>query len=179
MNDKTDETEMGRDELFFENETRKHQQMVSRYLLLLAHELIKRATEHDASKLVEPERSTFIKATLKLKGLTYGSPEYTAQLAEMRGALDHHYAHNKHHPEYNDVHGFSYQTGYNDPIRAMDLIDFFEMVCDWNAACRRHADGDIVKSINVNEERFGLGSQLVQLIRNTVALLDRKHKVKT
>ena len=162
---------MKTEELFFEIETRKHQQAVARYLTRFARVLLKRAEEHDTSKLEEPERSIFIEYTPKLKKVTYGSNDYTAFLKEMKVALNHHYAHNKHHPEYNDINGFSFQT-LNDPIRAMDLIDIVEMLCDWMAACERHADGDIGKSISHNEKRFGINEQLSQLFRNTISLLE-------
>lgn len=159
------------DILFFENETRKHQQEVAKLLVKFSQMLLERAINHDASKLESPEREIFIEFTPKLKGVTYGSDEYKKFLASMKPALDHHYAHNKHHPEFNDVNGFSYET-LNDPIRSMDLIDIVEMLCDWIAATKRHADGDIGKSINLNEKRFGINDQLSQLFRNTSALLE-------
>ena len=157
-------------ELFFENETRKHQQRVSNFLLEFARQLLIRATEHDKSKLEEPERSVFIEYTPKLNSVTYGSEQYKEYLRKMKKALDHHYANNKHHPEFNDINGFSLQT-LNDPIRSMDLVDIVEMLCDWLAATSRHADGNINDSITKNEKRFGINDQLSQLFRNTVALL--------
>ena len=38
--------------------------------------------------------------TLQSPCLTYGSDEYKACLTEMKPALDHHYAANRHHPEH-------------------------------------------------------------------------------
>lgn len=161
---------MKSDELFFENETRKHQSEVSKLLICFAQKLLERAVKHDESKLLSPEREIFIKYTPLLHGLTYGSKEYKKCLAEMKPALDHHYANNKHHPEFNDINGFSFQT-LNDAIRSMDLVDIVEMLCDWIAAVKRHADGNIEKSIQHNEKRFGINDQLSQTFRNTVAIL--------
>jgi len=154
-------------ELFFEVETRKHQQEVSNLLVKFSKLLLDRARLHDRSKLEEPERAIFIKYTPKLNGLTYGSDEYKACLDGMKVALDHHYRVNKHHPEFNDINGFSIQSN-NDPIQSMDLIDIVEMLCDWMAAVKRHADGNIGVSIDKNEKRFGINPQLSQLFRNTV-----------
>ena len=163
---------MLKEELEFENETRKHQQEVSKLLIQFSQLLLTRAMNHDQSKLESPEREHFIKATASLKGLSYGSEEYKESLKKLAPALEHHYLVNKHHPEFNDLNGFSFQT-LNDPIKSMDLIDIVEMLCDWIAATKRHADGDIGKSIQINEKRFGINDQLSQVFRNTSALLKR------
>ena len=149
---------------------------VAKYLHIFSCELLKRASEHDASKLEEPEASIFQKFTPLLKDSTYGSNEYKEFLKQMKPALDHHYANNKHHPEFNDINGFSFQT-LNDPIKSMDLFDIVEMICDWLAASKRHADGCINKSITINKKRFNLDDQLEMLLRNTAAFLELKeHK---
>ena len=49
----------------------------------------------------------------------------------------------------------------------MDLVDVVEMFCDWTAATKRHNDGDIFRSIELNEKRFGLGEILASLFKNT------------
>lgn len=41
------------------------------------------------------------------------------------------------------------------------------MFADWKAAGERHADGDILRSIEVNAKRFGIGEQLTQILYNT------------
>ena len=159
-------------ELYFEADTRKHQQEVAYFILKFSQELIKRAIEHDKSKFKEPERNIFIKFTPKLKNTIYGSKAYKQFLKEMKPAIDHHYANNKHHPEFNDINGFSFQT-LNDPIRSMDLIDIVEMLCDWLAAAKRHANGNIGDSIGKNEKRFNINDQLSQIFRNTAAMLEK------
>jgi hypothetical protein len=146
-----------------EIETRKHIQLVAKYLHIFASELLKRASEHDQSKLEEPEAELFAKYTPLLRGTTYGSPEYQKHLEGLKVALDHHYAHNRHHPEYNNAN-----------ICGMNLVDIVEMICDWLAATKRHADGDIEKSISLNQKRFDLDEQLTALLRNTVVVLESK-----
>ena len=43
-----------------------------------------------------------------------------------------------------------------------------ELFFDWKAASERHADGDILKSIQINKERFGYTDQLAYIMENTV-----------
>jgi hypothetical protein len=151
---------MDAEELFFENETRKHQQEAAKMMLLFAQHLITRAMTHDKSKLLDPEREGFIVATPKLRDLTYGTPEYAAALKDLGPALKHHYEVNPHHPEH-----------FGMVVDDMALFDVVEMLCDWIAAVKRHADGDIGKSITNNQGRFGISPQLSQIFRNTVTQL--------
>jgi len=160
---------MSNEELFFEAETRKHQQEVSKLLIKFAQLLLTRATEHDNSKLESPEREIFIEYTPKLKGTTFGSEEYNNYLKEMKVALDHHYANNKHHPEFNTINCFD--LGMQSPVTGMHLVDVVEMLCDWMAASKRHANGNIAKSIEINEKRFNISNQLSQIFRNTTDIL--------
>lgn len=119
-------------------------------------DLMERALDHDLSKLEDPEKSIFDEFTPKLRGMTYGSDEYKAALAGMKPALDHHYAHNRHHPEF-----------FSNGVAGMTLIDLIEMLCDWKAATERHADGNLQRSIQINRERFNVSDQLTQILENT------------
>jgi hypothetical protein len=112
---------------------------------------------HDHSKLREPEKAVFDEVTPKLKAMTYGSEEYAASLADMKPALDHHYSYNRHHPEH-----------FGDGVMDMDMIDLLEMLADWKAAGERHADGYIERSLEINEKRFGIPTELMKILRNTV-----------
>ena len=49
----------------------------------------------------------------------------------------------------------------------MNLVDLVEMFCDWLASTQRMAKGDIYKSIEHAQERFGLSDDLVAILRNT------------
>lgn len=52
---------------------------------------------------------------------------------------------------------------------AMSLFDILEMLLDWKAATERMKDGgDIVKSLELNRERFNLSPQLERILENTI-----------
>jgi len=138
-------------------QTKEHIGEVRKELLGVINNIADRAEKHDASKMSDIEVDTFVEFTPKLKGSTYGSEEYKGFLAQMKPALDHHYANNSHHPEFS-----------SNGILGMSLFDLIEMICDWRAATRRHADGDILKSIEINQKRFGYGNELKRIFLNTV-----------
>ena len=138
-------------------DTIKHKELVEKYVNKLINNLIVTGLCHDDSKLEEPEKLIFDKYTPRLSKSTYGSDEYKEFLKEMKVALDHHYANNRHHPEY-----------YEDGIKGMTLVDLCEMIADWKAATLRHDDGDIHKSIELNQKRFGYSNELKQILINTV-----------
>ena len=150
------DTQLNLAELEANAETQKHINVVRVLLRQAAVELLKRGEAHDLSKLVPPEVSMFAEYTSKLRGTTFGSPEYNQFLVEMGPALDHHYKNNKHHPQY-----------YSNGIEGMSLIDVLEMLLDWLASTKRHADGDIMRSIEYNSKRFGITPQLTQILKNT------------
>lgn len=56
-------------------------------------------------------------------------------------------------------------------LHGMSLLDLVEMLCDWKAATLRHADGDILRSIDILQERFGYSNELRRILLNTVAEL--------
>jgi len=149
-------------------ETLKHIQTVQGLLLKIIRELTLRCELHDLSKLEEPELSTFVEYTPKLKHSTYGSDEYKRFLSEMKPALDHHYAMNRHHPEHFQEEADA--TFRATPINCMTLLDILEMLCDWKAATLRHNDGDIEKSIDINKKRFNISDQLTAILKNTIKL---------
>jgi hypothetical protein len=45
------------------------------------------------------------------------------------------------------------------------------MFFDWKAATERHADGNIMQSIEINKGRFELSEQLCDIMRNTAIRL--------
>ena len=142
-------------------DTQAHIDQVRVLIYDFAGRMFERAASHDRSKLHEPEKSVFDEFTPKLKASTYGSDEYAAMLKEMQVALSHHYANNRHHAEY-----------HNDGICGMNLVDLVEMLCDWMAATQRHANGDIHKSIEINQRRFGYTDELKQIFQNTVWMFE-------
>ena len=119
-----------------ENKIRKHIISVIKYMNIFSSELIRRAPYHDESKLSEPELSMYKKFIPKLERTKYGSKEYKEITSQMGEVLIKHFRKNNHHPEYNEVNGYSYKT-LNNPIKSMDLFEITEILCDWKASCER------------------------------------------
>jgi len=139
-------------------DTLLHIKRVSKGLTNCSIELLNRGLIHDNSKLETPEKALFDELTPKLANTTYDSDEYKNHLSELKVALDHHYNNNSHHPEH-----------YKNGVDGMDLFDIIEMYVDWTAAVERHADGDINKSIEINQKRFNMSDQLTNIFKNTVS----------
>lgn len=134
--------------------------------------LLVRADVHDRSKLESPEKEVFDVYSPKLPDIVYGSEEYEQMRREMGAALEHHYELNPHHPEH-------YAAG----IAGMSLLDLIEMLADWKAATERHRptapaapgradapqyDSDLLRSIALNQERFGYSDEVRLILENTV-----------
>lgn len=201
------ESKLTQEELATNAVTWEHIYLVMKLLGSAQVELMRRQFTHDQSKLYPPEVSTFTEFTPKLATSTYGSEEYKSFLKKMKPALDHHYTHNRHHPEYFkqtlespvssklqrciDTLEITLTKELEDPefsldiqyvinvlkaqknhelaqVNNMNLFDLLEMFIDWCAACKRHNDGDINKSIDINTSRFSLSPQLVNIFKNTI-----------
>jgi len=153
-------------------DTWEHIDKVRRFLANVIANLQDRADRHDKSKLVAPEVKAFDRMTPLLATLTYGTPEYKASLDELGVALEHHYSVNSHHPEH-----------YEDGIAGMSLLDLTEMLVDWKAASLRmrkpmpaapgrpeapqYDASDFMRSITLNQERFGYSDELRSILENT------------
>lgn len=138
-------------------ETLKHIHRVRELLYTMIEELDRRAREHDASKLESPEAEVFGEHTPELVKAEYNSPEYHASLAKVKPATDHHYARNRHHPEF-----------HAQGINGMDLVDVMEMLIDWRAATERNKNGNIRKSLKANAKRYDISEQLARVLSNTI-----------
>lgn len=114
-----------------------------------------RAALHDRSKLKEPEKSGYDRLAADLKDIVYGTDEYRAALAAAKPVIDHHYAHNSHHPEH-----------YPNGIAGMTLLDIVEMACDWAAAADRYG-GLTLASLESNRKRWVISDQLYSILLNT------------
>lgn len=141
--------------------TADHIRKVGQYMCRAASDLMQRAVRHDASKWSDEEYPYFEKATPGLANLTYGSPEYKQALADIKPGVQKHQNRNRHHPEFHGKNG----------IDRMNLADLLEMICDWKAASERHITGDIVKSIEINRDRFGMSDQVAQILLNTAVAM--------
>lgn len=146
-------------------DTWRHIWQVQGLLYGAAMELLRRAHEHDQSKLVEPELTGFDYWRRKLDEVEHDSPEYKAHLKEMDELLAHHYEHNRHHPEH-----------FDNGIHGMNLIDLLEMLCDWLAAARRQEDvplNSVADYIRGGaRERFGYGDEIEGLLLATLPYID-------
>lgn len=142
-------------------DTLAHKQKVSYFLHLIVKELLDRADEHDNTKLEDPELALFDEYTPKLHQVTYDSEEYRGFLKELNVALEHHYAKNRHHPQH-----------FPNGIKDMNLVDIVELIADWKSATLRHDNGNILKSINQNQERFGFSDDLKSILTNTAEWLE-------
>lgn len=136
-----------------------------------------RAVNHDDSKFSPEEFDLFAQETPNLRNLTYGSDEYKQALERLGPALDHHYRWNRHHPEYHAMDDCSGYPPNADDVKSgrafasMNLLDLLEMLADWKAATERHADGDLMKSIEQNADRFGYDESMKTLLKNTAAYM--------
>jgi hypothetical protein len=138
-------------------DTQDHIDKVADYLGHVSYLLERRASEHDASKLEDPEKSGWDEATPKLKELTYGSEEYRQVLRDIKPIVQHHYANNSHHPEF-----------WGAGIDGMSLLDVIEMLCDWKAASLRTAQTQtFLNSLEYNKKRFEISDQLYNILVNT------------
>lgn len=144
-------------------ETQKHIETVRKYIRFFTDKLTTRGVEHDSSKLSSPEVELFAQRTKQLSSLAYDSDEYRASLDALSPALEHHYSVNRHHPEH-------FASGIND----MTLLDIVEMLCDWKASTLRTNNGNLLKSIEANTERFNIDDQLKQILLNTARMIDEQ-----
>ena len=142
-----------------------HISNVRRKIFTVVVDLLDRSEKHDKSKTEHPEKEVYDKYTPMLRELEYGSKEYESTRKEMGEALQHHYEHNRHHPEY-----------FVDGVDGMNLIDMLEMLADWKAASERMKDGtgDLRKSIEINcsPERFNVDEKIKLLLLNTASYFE-------
>ena len=157
-------------------DTFAHKEKVKYYTKLCSRNIHLRGIIHDNSKLESPEKEIFDEYTPKLKNTTYGSKEYNQYKEEMEKALEHHYDYNDHHPEYFDRRYKNRHDGspFFEGLSGMNLMQLIEMACDWYASSQRHNDGDIYKSIEMNQERFGYSDELKSILINTISWIKEK-----
>lgn len=147
------------------NETRKHILSVCENINKYIHDLLNRGINHDASKLNYNQASVFDKCIGRLHNAEYNSEEYKQLLKELQPALIHHYKLNDHHPEH-----------FDNGIQDMNMLQLLEMLADWKASCSRVKDGDIIKSIEINQNRFNYSDDIKSLLINTVKYMNWDNK---
>jgi hypothetical protein len=145
----------------------KHIWQVRKNIFRVIVHLFWRALWHDRTKLKPECKKYFDIYTPKLAGCTYGSEEYKKYLKGLKPALDFHYKKERHHPEHFNAIAHPGSSDFPVTLRWMNLVEIVEMFCDWYAATKRHKDGDIIKSIEINAERFNYSRDLVDIFENT------------
>lgn len=119
---------------------------------------MRRGNEHDNSKF-EPEEFPYYTAAIDdFNKHPFGSAGYNKAKESLGDAVKHHYAHNRHHPEY-----------FDNGVNGMNLIDLLEMLCDWKSATQNHPEkpGDMRKSIAWATEKYKISPELAQILYNT------------
>lgn len=126
-------------------------------------DLVARACNHDRVKLLSPEMEGFdaVHASHVLSNTEYMSPEYIKGKEMLGQALKHHYDHCDHHPEH-----------FGGGIQSMNFLQLIELVCDWSAAVRRHKNGNILRSIEQNQARFGYSDETKKFMINTALFIN-------
>lgn len=137
--------------------------VIAGYAADFCDDIMSRAEKHDESKLHEPEKERFdyVGTHQHLGKHEYGSEEYKKSLEYLGPALKHHYEVNDHHPEH-----------FENGIDGMNLMQFTELFCDWEAACHRNKNGSIYQSLEKNKERFSLSEDVYSLLRCTANVLE-------
>lgn len=98
--------------------------LMSKYLMNkgkieLGTQLLKRGCEHDNSKFDSDEFRRLSQILKSRKCFTDANSQLST---EERKAIEYHWKHNRHHPEY-----------FENPSEEMTELDIIEMVCDWFA----------------------------------------------
>ena len=159
-------------DLFYEVDTRKHQQLVAEKMVKCAKRLLDKGMAHDASKFSEIEKRTYTEPVWKLNhnNVEYGSEKYNRLVAQMDEGWEHHIAENDHHPQWFEK--FGSQT-LDDPIKAMDMFALIEMLCDWIAASRRN-NSRACDAMRFLKKKYPLDSQIECILNNTLDLIENK-----
>lgn len=133
-----------------------HISRVRRYISTFIQLLIRRAENHDKSKLEEPELSWW-KEMDKEPRYPYGSEEYKQKIKRWNKVFKHHYQYNRHHPEH-------YEYGVSE----MTLIDIVEMMCDWLGYKDTTTVTEALKVCDEQMARYDISEELRQIIFNTL-----------
>lgn len=136
-----------------------HLQLIRANILCVISLLAQRGIEHDKSKFSSIELESYIDVKDKLSEVAFGSVEYDAIKVSIQPAIDHHYIHNRHHPEH-----------FNNGVNDMNIIDLIEMFCDWLAANKRNSQNNPHDSIEICGEKYQIPNMLKQIFHNSVEL---------
>lgn len=138
------------------NSIQKHKDSVKEKVAYLSNKLKERADKHDDSKLETPELNWLIDMDREPR-YTYGTPEYFEKMKRWKKFFEHHYKHNRHHPDH-------FMNGIHD----MNLVDLCEYCCDIISYYDEMHPEDAIKTIQAQKERFGFDNQLTDVLKNTL-----------
>ena len=133
-----------------------HISRVRKHINTFVQLLLKRAINHDKSKLEEPEISWW-KEMDKEPRYPYGSEEYNQKIKRWDKVFKHHYKYNRHHPEH-------YEYGVSE----MTLVDIVEMMCDWLGYKDTIAISEALKVCDEQMRRYNIPDGIRQIIFNTL-----------
>lgn len=133
-----------------------HISRVRKRLNVFVQLLIRRAANHDKSKLEEPELSWW-KEMDKEPRYAYGTPEYEDKMKRWKKLFDHHYKHNRHHPEH-------FKFGISD----MTLVDLIELIVDWIGYKDIVTVADAIKVCEQQMIRYKFPEELRSIFTNTL-----------
>ena len=122
-----------------------------------------RGNQHDLSKYESEEFPFYAEMMDEFEKHPFGTVGHAKAKAAIKSAVEHHYKHNRHHPEY-----------FENGINGMNLIDLIELLADWKSATQNHPEmpGDILKSLKIGVEKYGISSQLNEILLNTLRDFD-------
>lgn len=133
-----------------------HISRVRKHINTFVQLLLKRAINHDKSKLEEPEISWW-KEMDKEPRYPYGSEEYKQKIKRWDKVFKHHYKYNRHHPEH-------YEYGVSE----MTLVDIVEMMCDWLGYKDIITISEALKVCDEQMRRYNIPDGIRQIIFNTL-----------
>ena len=133
-----------------------HVSRVRKHMNTFVQLLLKRAINHDRSKLEEPELSWW-KEMDKEPRYPYGSEEYKQKIKRWDKVFKHHYKYNRHHPEH-----------YGYGVSEMTLVDIVEMMCDWLVYKDTITISEALKVCDEQMKRYNIPDGVRQVIFNTL-----------
>jgi len=146
-----------------EKKTRKvidaHRLRVFQYMSQMSKDIMYRGNVHDESKLGPHEFLHHVRMIEEFEKHPFGTEGYDKAKEGLGPAVEHHFLHNRHHPEY-----------FVDGINDMNLVDVIELLMDWKAATLNHSNslGDILKSVDILSEKYNISPQLKRIFLNTI-----------
>ncbi len=133
-----------------------HRRAVQRWMQQFAITLLRRAENHDNSKLKSPEFELWEQMDSEPK-YAYGTKEYFEKMDRYRPLFELHWKNNRHHPEH-------FERSYDD----IDLIDILEMICDWLSYKDNLTYTQASELVSMQCERYNFSEELRELILNTL-----------